>query len=73
MSIMKIGTTVYDTNQDRIDIRFTNGETYGGIHCGECLDILLNGEWISTRIEMEQKWFLVGLEGISPIGQTVRI
>ncbi|MFR4580497.1 MAG: DUF5348 domain-containing protein [Clostridium fessum] len=33
-----------------------------GLHCGECLQILLDGRWVQTRMEMdaERNWYLVG-------------
>ena len=36
-----------------------------GLHCGECLEILVEDEWVSTRMELAweedgQKWYLVG-------------
>ena len=37
-----------------------------GLHCGECLDIVIDGKIVHTRIEMKGKtWYLVdtGLEG----------
>ena len=39
--------------------------TYGlilGLHCGECLQVFMDGKWIQTRMEMDaaQNWYLVG-------------
>ena len=31
----------------------------GGLRCGEYLDVLIDGEWVPTRIEMRDGWFLV--------------
>ena len=34
-----------------------------GFHCGESFEVLINGEWIPTKIEMshpENEWYLVG-------------
>ncbi len=33
-----------------------------GLHCGECLNVLFNGRWMPTRIEMSDDWYLVGLD-----------
>ena len=70
----KQGVLVYDFQQERIDIRFGLEEYYGGLHCGETLDVLIDGKWIPTRIEKAADWFLVGIgENISLPGLTVRI
>lgn len=33
-----------------------------GFHCGESLQVEVNGEWVNTRMEMDNalKWYLVG-------------
>ena len=33
-------------------------------HCGNQLQVNINGEWIDTRIEMDSKeqWYLVGID-----------
>ena len=46
---------------------------YGGLHCGECLDVLIDGEWVPTRIEMGEGWFLVGIQTDQLAGLVVRI
>lgn len=43
---------------DRPDIVFGNGSTYGGLHCGCCFEIYWN-KWLSARIEFEQDWILI--------------
>jgi len=32
-----------------------------GLHCGDCLEVLIDGEWIVDRIEMSSQngWYLV--------------
>lgn len=32
-----------------------------GLHCGECLEVEINSEWVQTRIEMtfDGEWYLV--------------
>ena len=49
---MKQGTLVYDRATDRYDIRFDLDRYYGGLHCGECFDVMVGGKWKPTRIEM---------------------
>ena len=60
--VMRKGTMVVDEESGRMDIRFGLMDYYGGLHCGERLDVLIDGEWIHTRIEMGDGWFLVGTE-----------
>ena len=70
---MKQGTLVYDHATDRYDIRFDLDCYYGGLHCGERLEVLLDGEWIPTRIELGEFWYLKGVKLIKLNGLTVRI
>ena len=58
---MKQGTLVYDHATDRYDIRFDLDCYYGGLHCGECFDVMVGGKWKPTRIEMAADWYLVGI------------
>ena len=32
-----------------------------GLHCGQCLKVLINGEWVEDRLEMtwDSQWYLV--------------
>lgn len=43
---------------DRPDIVFSNGSTYGGLHCGDCFEIFWD-EWLPARLEFEQDWILI--------------
>jgi len=56
-----------------VDIRFENKEIYGGLHCGTAMEVLINDEWISTRIEYGNDWYLVGVQKESLPGLQVRI
>ena len=69
----KQGVLIYDDVTDRMDIRFGPLDYYGGLHCGERLEVLLNGEWISTRIELGKFWYIIGLRLSRINGQIVRI
>lgn len=71
--MMRQGTMVHDTESGRMDVRFGLEEYYGGLHCGECMDVLIDGEWKSTRIELDDDWYLVGIKTDNLIGLTVRI
>ena len=61
---MKQGTLVYDHATDRYDIRFDLDCYYGGLHCGECFDVMVRGKWKPTRIEMAADWYLKNLNAI---------
>ena len=63
----------YDRESGRFDIHFDDGKCYGGLHCGECLDVRLNEVWVPTRIEMSEDWYLVGLPELRLEGLTVQI
>lgn len=68
----KIGVLIY--NEDgRMDIRFSLVEYYGGLHCGTCMDVLICEEWISTRIEKGDDWYLVGIKTERLEGLVVKI
>lgn len=73
---MKTGTMFYNESNDRMDICFSDGSTHGGLHCGECFDVMIDGEYVPTRIEMGKDWFLVeiGLRGVDALsGLKVRM
>lgn len=70
---MKQGVLVEDSKTGRIDIRFGLDDYFGGLHCGTCLDVLVNDEWVPTRIEMGTGWYLVGVKTDRLPGLTVRI
>lgn len=68
-----IGVLVYDDESGRMDIRFSEEEYYGGLHCGECMGVLIDRKWIPTRIEMGDAWYLVGIHTDQLVSLTVRI
>lgn len=70
---MRQGVLVPDLQSGRMDIRFGLEEYYGGLHCGECMDVLVDENWIPTRIEMGDDWYLVGVKTDRLQGLTVRI
>lgn len=69
---MKNGSLIYEEDQDRIDIHFGLDDFYGGLHCGETMEVLINGQWIPTRIEKSSDWYLVGIKTKSLPGLQVR-
>jgi len=72
----RTGKLFYNRNNDRMDIVFSDGDTYGGLHCGTCLDVKIKGKYVPTRIEMGSEWGLVGtgLIGVNNLnGLSVRM
>ena len=67
------GALWYDKESGRYDIRFGLEEYYGGLHCGECFDVKVEGNWIPVRIEMDEDWYLVGLPNVKLDGLIVQI
>ena len=70
---MRRGTLVLRTESGRMDIRFNLREYHGELLCGTRMDVLVDEEWIPTRIEMADDWFLVGIDTDNIAGLTVRI
>lgn len=60
--IARQGALVYDEETGRIDIRFSLDDYYDGLHCGETLEVLIDDQWIPTRIEKNSDWYLVGIK-----------
>lgn len=75
MSELRDGILIYDELIQRFDIRFGLEEYYGGLHCGECFEVKADQDWIPVRIEMnlERKWYIVGLPNVELPGLRVRI
>ena len=67
------GALWYDKESGRYDIRFGLEEYYGGLHCGGCFDVKVEGKWIPVRIEMDEDWYLVGLPNVKLDGLIVQI
>ena len=72
---MKVGQIIPGAYQ-RLDIVYRDGTFYGGLHCGNTLDVLIQDVWRPTRIEYSQSaesWYLVGFgQDAEIIGLTVR-
>lgn len=67
------GILIYDERTDRIDIRFGLEDYYGGLHCGTALEVYIDEEWIPSRIEMGDDWYLTEIKTDRLPGLTVRI
>ena len=72
-AFMKQGTLVRNEESGRMDIRFGLNEFCEGLRCGTRLDVLIDDDWVPTRIEMTDDWILVGIDTDRIAGLTVRI
>ncbi len=48
--------------QIALTILYEEGNSYGGLHCGTGMEVLINDEWAPTRIEYGNDWYLVGVQ-----------
>lgn len=67
------GSLFYDPSSERMDIRFGLESYYGGLHCGTGMEALIDGEWVPTRIELGDDWYLVGIKTDNIAGLVVRL
>ncbi len=72
---MRYGTLTYDPSIERLDVLFDNGNSLGGLHCGDILDVMVDGKYRTTRIEYDDDWYLYGLfeAGRIPVDLIVRV
>ena len=62
-----------NSSTNRFDVLYEEGNSYGGLHCGTKMEALINDEWVPTRIEYGNDWYLVGVQKESLPGLQVRI
>ena len=61
MTKKRIGCLVYNSAEDRYQIRFGSDDYSSTFHCGEVLEIKIMNRWKSVRMEYNSKgWYLVG-------------
>ena len=58
--------------ENRPDVIFENGTLYGGIHCGECFQILLD-KWYAVRLELRDDWVLIYKDQVFPISYGCKV
>lgn len=58
---MKIGTLVPQRDTGRMDIRFSPNNYYGGLQCGEPLEMKINGDGFPPVL----KWETIGISSAS--------
>ena len=59
--MMKEGRLGYNQQNNRYGLLISDLWEHDGFHCGDCMEVLIDGKWISTRIEMDFSglWYLV--------------
>lgn len=61
----------YNDNTGRLEL---DGHEF---HCGDTLSVLIEGnsgpEWVQTRLEYSKSWYLVGLQGVNPVGLFAKV
>ena len=61
------GRLGYNHDNDRYGLLVSDLWEYDGFHCGECLQVKINGEWKDTSMEMDWStgrgiWYLTGTD-----------
>lgn len=59
------GRLGYNSQNDRYGLLISDLWEHDGFHCGECLQVMVDGKWVQTRMEKSWdedggKWYLVG-------------
>lgn len=56
-----VGLLSYNSLEDRYGLLVDDCWYCSGFHCGDCFEVLLNGEFYPCRMELlDDRWFLVG-------------
>ena len=62
---MTEGRLGYNSDNDRYGLLVSDLWQHDGFHCGETLEVMVDGKWIQSRMEMAWtpaggEWYLVG-------------
>ena len=62
---MKQGRLGYNSSNGRYGLLSSDLWSDTGFHCGEGMEVLVDDEWVQTRMEMNlaREWYLVGTDG----------
>ena len=62
----KEGRLGYNRSNKRYGLLVSDLWEIDGFHCGNHMEVYLNGEWVPTQIEMnmQEQWYLVGVDKI---------
>lgn len=63
MGAYQTGRLGFNSFNNRYGLLISDLWEHNGFHCGESLEIEVNGEWVQTAFEMNRKgeWYLKGL------------
>ena len=70
---MKQGVLVPDLRNGRMMIRFSVNEYSEKLHCGQRLEVLVDGIWKKTRLGYDGGWILDEVVCATLVGLRVRI
>ena len=56
------GRLGFNENNGRYGLLISDLWEKEGFHCGDCLEVLENGKWVKTHMEMspDEEWYLEG-------------
>ena len=59
---MREGRLGYNSRNGRYGLLAMDLWLDTGVHCGECLEVMVDDKWVKTRMEMDidRNWYLVG-------------
>ena len=62
LEVIRLITIGYNSSNDRYGLLSSDLWIDTGFHCGECLEVLIDDQWVQTRMEMNpaREWYLVG-------------
>ena len=68
------GILIYNEAISRPDLVLSNGSLLGGLHCGDCLEVWINEQWVTARLELSDNWVIISKDAVCelPYGQSVR-
>ena len=63
---MREGRLGYNCENDRYGLLSMDLWIDTGFHCGECLEVLVDDQWLQTRMEMNlaREWYVSGRNAI---------
>lgn len=69
----ELSVLVYRKKYDRMFVRSSLQSFQGPLHCGQTLEVLIDNQWVPTRLEYGRRWFLVGIDTMDINGLIVKI
>lgn len=60
------GRLYFNSETQRYGLRAGAVWVVDGFHCGEPLEVMIDGTWVKTRIEVDAggNWYLAGVPGV---------